>query len=153
MKRLFFIPVLLLLLVACSGGIEPTPEATEPAATNTPASGLTPAETDELPSATATPDGYPGALIPEVQPTSAYPADRQFWLVQAAGWQCEDPVYPDLASAVAALEDAGVTVLDSEETTLAVCQACGCPTPEHYRIQVSGADVSKALPLGWAIEP
>lgn len=150
MKRLLLIPFLLILLAACSGGVETTPTA--PAGIETPASGLVPAATDEAPAATATPEGYPGVVIPEPEVNSAYPADAEFWLVRAAGLQCEEPTYPDLASAVTALENAGVTVLESETTTLAVCAACGCPTAEHYRIRVLGSEVNKALPLGWAIE-
>jgi hypothetical protein len=152
MKRFFFIPLVMVFLVACSGGIESTPTATAPAGLDTPAPGLVPAATDEPAAATATPEGYPGVVIPEAQATSPYPADEEFWLVRAAGLQCEDPAYPDLESAVAALEDAGVNILESEATTMAVCEACGCPTPEHYRIRVLGSEVNKALPLGWAIE-
>jgi hypothetical protein len=150
MKRLLLIPLLLIFLAACSGGVETTPTA--PAGIETQAPGLVPAATNEAPAATATPEGYPGVVIPEAPVNSAYPADAEFWLVRAAGLQCEDPAYPDLESAVAALEDAGVAILESEATTLAVCEACGCPTPEHYRIRVLGSEVNKALPLGWAIE-
>jgi hypothetical protein len=148
MKRFYFLPLLLLLLAACSGGVETTPTA--PADNGSPT--LAPASTNETTEPTATPEGYPGVSIPEFQPTSPYPADGEYWLVRPAGLQCEDPAYPDLETAVRALEDAGVTILDSEEMTLAVCEACGCPTALHFRIQVSGSDLSQAMTLGWVIE-
>lgn len=153
MKRLLLVLVMLLLMVtACTAGPEETPTATAPAANDTPAPGLEPAATP-LP-ATETPEGYPGpgATIPELMPTSPYPADSEFWLVRAAGLQCEDPAYPDLQSAVAALEGAGVTILESEEADLGVCEACGCPTSQHYRIRVLGSDITRAQALGWVIE-
>lgn len=150
MKRLLFVLIAVLLLAACSPGTEETPTA--PAVNNTAVPGLEPAATVEVPPATQTPEGYPGVNVPELLPTSPYPADAQYWLVRAAGLQCEDPAYPDLATAVKALEDAGVTILESEETSLGVCEACGCPTSQHFRVQVRGSDISRAQMLGWVME-
>jgi hypothetical protein len=138
--------LVLLLLAAC----RPQPEDT-----------LTPLPTSAMgvptvayPGPAASPTtaaGYPAA--PEATPTSdAYPAGSQLWIIRSAGLQCEDPVYPTLESATTALQQAGVAVLAAEETTRAVCAACGCPTSAFYRVQIDGGDLAAAAPLGWVPE-
>jgi len=47
------------------------------------------------------------------------------------------------------LEEKGVTVFKSEPFGMAVCEACGCPTSEHYRINIDANDLVKAVALGW----
>jgi hypothetical protein len=92
--------------------------------------------------------------------TSPYPgypgADGEtIWIVRPLGQQCVDPttyVYPDLATAAAALTSAGVTVLASEELALMVCEACDCPTSEHFRVLINTSDYGLAESLGWTPE-
>ncbi|MCI0399421.1 MAG: hypothetical protein L0332_29305 [Chloroflexi bacterium] len=152
MKRLLLLLSLSLigLLVACNGGDgEETPEVTTPGpAGSTPTVQGYPA----LPTPTAPlPGEYPPPQPEAVQPT-AYPAGSLFWIVRAAGQQCADPTYPTLQSAIDALEQAGVEVLQSEEVSLAVCEACDCPTSQHYRIQIDANDLDAAAGLGWRRE-
>ena len=152
--------LLLLLLAACSSGTnEPgiTPEATQPAALPTTDSSGYPAP--DLIVSTPLPDAYPvNPIVPVVpETTSPYPgADgATMWIVRPLGQQCVDPttyVYPDLATAAAALTSAGVTVLASEELALMVCEACDCPTSEHFRVLINTTDYGLAEPLGWTPE-
>jgi len=93
------------------------------------------------------PPGYPEP--PSVPPTlEPYPGG--FAVIQhAAGVQCEDPLFPDLDSATAALELAGIKVQEAEEIQLTVCESCSCPTSTHYRILIHPAELDAALELGW----
>jgi hypothetical protein len=158
----------LLFLAACSSGgleptIEPSPIATLPApllatvppkATDpgppTPAEYPPPAE---YPSpadgdiGAPEPPGYPEP--PPAEPTlDPYPGG--FAVIQiAAGIQCEDPLFPNLDSATAALEQAGIMVQEAEEMQLMVCESCSCPTSTHYRVLIHPAELDAALALGW----
>jgi hypothetical protein len=166
MTRLFLAAGLFtgLFLVACAGGetATPTPDIPQATASRFPGEESPPgpagtAQGYPAPAtATETPAGYPAAATPTAPGLpEGYPAgvDGEVWIVHAAGEQCQDALtYPDLASAEAALEAAGVTVLDSEAISLAVCQACGCPTSEQYRVRINAADVAKALALDWVLE-
>jgi hypothetical protein len=159
--------VLFFLLAACSNGEQgPTEEPTgvdseAPAApalaTVTPEEAgypapesldaYPPASSDESNLGPAEQEGYPAPSEPE--PTrDPYPGGVAF-IEHPAGFQCEDPAYPDLRSAEAALEEAGITVQNAEEVELVVCEACGCPTSTHYRITIDPADIDSALSLGW----
>lgn len=155
--------LLLLLLAACSSGTnEPdiTLEATEPVVLPTTDSGGYPAP--DLLVSTPLPDAYPIPTAPLSQPAypeavSPYPdaEGETMWIVRPLGQQCVDPttyIYPDLATAAAALTSAGVTVLASEELALMVCEACDCPTSEHFRVLINTSDYGLAEPLGWTPE-
>lgn len=98
------------------------------------------------------PDGYPAQ--PTADPAAPYPAaPDEVWVIRPAGEQCaESLAYPTADSAVAQLEEAGVTILAVEEVELVVCEACGCPTSAHYRVLLSGDDLSTAAALGWEQE-
>lgn len=172
MKRFFFLLSILmaLVLVACQGS-SPAPEGTEtppPAPTTSEATGIIPTPASEEPAETATPSsyparpttsspesGYPPEELEESAPPPAYPPGEPVWVVRPVGEQCADEsafAYDSLQEAVSALEEAGVTILSSESVALMVCEACGCPTSEHYRVQVSGEDVRTARSLGWTTE-
>lgn len=158
---------LFILLVACSNRAQqPTDEPTElDSATPT-----APVSTSVSPGE----EGYPAPVSPDVYPppdseeSSPGPAEQEGYPVPSesespldpypggvaiiehpAGSQCEDPLYPDLESAIGALEEAGITIQDAEEVELLVCEACGCPTSLHYRIQINPSDLNAALSLGW----
>lgn len=92
-------------------------------------------------------EGYPPPSEP-LPTRDPYPGGVAF-IEHPAGLQCEDPIYPDLRSAEAALEEAGITIQNAEAVELVVCQACGCPTSLHYRISIDPADLDSALSLGW----
>ncbi|MGD2049877.1 MAG: hypothetical protein PVH03_10285 [Chloroflexota bacterium] len=92
-------------------------------------------------------EGYPPPSAP-VPTRDPYPGGVAF-IEHPAGLQCEDPNYPDLRSAEAALEEAGIEIQSAEAVELVVCQACGCPTSLHYRISIDPADLNTALSLGW----
>jgi hypothetical protein len=84
------------------------------------------------------PDPYPGGVV---------------WIIRPVGEQCDDTrSFVDLAAAVASLEDAGIPVKEADMVELLVCQACNCPTSEHYRLQIDPADLGQALRLGWQRE-
>lgn len=103
------------------------------------------------PEPTATPEGYPAP--PTAAPREAYPsAEGTVWVIQSVGVQCEGDKYETLQEAVTELEEAGVAVSASQSTSLAVCQACGCPTSEHFRVQIAAEDLGTAADLGWAAE-
>jgi hypothetical protein len=136
MKNRFLLALLFLvfLLAACN----PAPEEEEPTVRPTPT-----VEEQE-------PDGYPAQ--PTTDPAAPYPAasDAETWVIRPAGEQCAESVaYPTPESAVAQLEEAGVTILAVEEIELIVCEACGCPTSAHYRVLLAGDDLSTAFALGW----
>ena len=170
MTRFFFLLnlVLALMLGACRAS-SPAPEETEapPAAPTASEATGTPAAAPATPEATADPASYPAeptASPPESgypppseesPPSAAYPADEPVWVVRPRGEQCADEStfeYTSLREAVSALEDAGVNVLSSETVNLMVCEACGCPTSEHYRVEISGEDVPSVRSLGWRTE-
>jgi hypothetical protein len=152
----------LLFLAACSsGGLEPTVEpspiatlpapllATVPPKANdagppTPADYPSPADGDI---GAPDPAGYPEP--PPAEPAlDPYPGG--FAVIQiAAGIQCEDPLFPDLDSATAPLEQAGIMVQEAEEMQLMVCESCSCPTSTHYRVLIHPAELDAALALGW----
>jgi hypothetical protein len=152
----------LLFLVACgSGGQEPTAEPSPIATLPAPLLATVPPKaTDAGP---PTPAGYPAPADgdigapkppgypepPSVEPTlDPYPGG--FAVIQiAAGIQCEDPLFPDLDSATAALEQAGIMVQEAEEMQLMVCESCSCPTSTHYRVLIHPAELDAALALGW----
>jgi hypothetical protein len=158
--------IALLLLASCASAtdatptsvpvpedtVEPAPAATATVPTPDPEPDDTsgyppPGETDAYP---APPDqaGYPAPPSPPPAP-DPYPSGI-VWIVRAAGEQCEDSLrFVDLASAVASLEENGITVNEAEGVELMVCQACGCPTSEHYRLQIDPVDLDQAMRLGW----
>lgn len=105
-----------------------------------------------LPSPSPLEGGYPAAPATPTLPTDAYPESSTVWVTHPAGLQCETPQYPDLASAVDALEDAGVEVLEGEEYELLTCEACTCPTSTHYRLRIPSADLTAAAALDWEPE-
>lgn len=135
-----------MVLAACNGA----------AVDEEPTARPTPTIAEEAP--TTDGEGYPAQPTPEA-PAAGYPAAgegeelTEGWVVLPAGEQCaEELAYPSADDAVAALEEAGVTILSVEETELVVCEACGCPTSAHYRVLVSGEDMATALSLGWQPE-
>ena len=162
-KRDFYVGVLLLLAVlmaACSGGSDddPTLEPTEenPPETATPTEEAPPVEppTVEPTSYPAPPTptppgidaGYP-AFTPE--PTiDPYPGGL-VKVMHPMGQQCEEATLPDLSAAIGSLEEAGIAVVAAEEIALNVCEACSCPTSEHFRVQINVEDLDRALELGW----
>jgi hypothetical protein len=52
-------------------------------------------------------------------------------------------------AAAAQLEEAGINVHDISRLDMMVCEACGCPTGEQFRVLIDPADVAAALLLGW----
>lgn len=155
---MFFTAVSLatVVLVACSGDSEVGPTEEIPPAEET----ATP-EPMPVDSPTVEPAAYPAQGVPTVQqsdaaypsfepvpPEDPYPGGLAV-ILHPVGLQCEEPIFPELADATAALEDAGITVMAAEEIVLNVCESCSCPTSEHYRIQISPDDLLKATELGW----
>ena len=134
-KNRFLLAILLfvILLAACN----PQPAEEDPTARPTPT-----VEEQE-------PGGYPAQ--PTTDPAAPYPAaPDEAWVIRPAGEQCADSLaYPTSDSAVAQLEEAGVTILAVEEIELIVCEACGCPTSAHYRVLLADDDLSTAFTLGW----
>jgi len=99
-----------------------------------------------FPSPTPFPPGYPA---PVIEPTTdPYPGGLAI-MVLPAGRQCQETTYPDQASALATLEDAGIRVSEISEVGLLVCEACECPTSLHYRALINPEDINLALSLGW----
>jgi hypothetical protein len=155
---LFLALLFIALMVACNGGAatstsEPTNDSgpgpnttlTTPAmaTSTTEPSGYPPFPTSTLPGAGT---GYPVATpLPTTDP---YPGGLAT-IVHPMGLQCEEPAFPDLSAAIGSLEDAGIAVVAGEEIGLEVCEACGCATSTHFRVQINAADLDKALDLGW----
>lgn len=147
-RSLLILLIFVLFLAACSGD---NAEETPPPARPTP--------TAEIAAPTTEGEAYP-AQPQATAPVDAYPAAgegaelfTENWVVLPAGEQCaESLAYPSPESAVAGLEEAGVTPLAVEETELLVCEACGCPTSAHYRVLVSAEDLAAAIILGWQPE-
>lgn len=129
-------------LVGCGEIPVATPQPTSPAATPGDAYPVV---------ATSTPKSYPSQ---QATPTIfSYPAGVNVWMTKPVGMQCQESS-PDLESAVAELESAGIPVLVFEMVQLAVCEACDvCPTSDHYRVQLSKNDQEAAQKLGWRVEP
>ena len=144
-KHILVLLGLLLGLVACGGDVEtPAPDVTEPTAYPGPA----------RPTVTSIPEGYPAPTEPALP--EAYPAGATVWVLRPLGEQCVDPEtyeYAEVDEAVAALEAAGVEVVASETVSLVVCEACDCPTSEHFRAQIAAEDLATAETLGWYREP
>jgi len=161
---LFLSAFLLAVLVACgpSEGIETaTPERTEPEVEGEeiiPRPTITPVPSDEgaesLPEATEAVEEYPPPPAPAAQPEAVYPGEEEStWIILPVGIQCEgDGPYSDLDEAVLALDEAGVIVVDQTTIELAVPQACGQPTSEHFRVQILAAGLPQAENLGWHLE-
>jgi hypothetical protein len=170
MKKFSTLSIFLFLFVisACSSSI---PTTTRPAnesdssnqARPTPTSLNQPNESTDLPmpypgipaTAVSNPEGYPAAQ--EIYPTiDPYPADAStVWLLHPVGVQCEDTStskYQSEQDVKAGLTAAGFTVYDVTTTDMMVCQACGCPTSIHYRVEINEADLNKAIALGWTQE-
>lgn len=164
------------LLAACTANtpaptaVPPEPAGDAPLATVTPPAqpeGLESGADDDL---IFDPDeGYPALAtaqpVPEeypaptaVSPPNGYDdavAEEFAWVLFPVGEQCAEPeesVYQDLNEAITALAAAGVPVNDSEMTDLMVCEACGCPTSAHYRVQIDGNFVATAVSMGWVVE-
>ncbi len=158
----------LLLLAACQPNVDPQetqePETGPTATAPLPAEGEATEESGPQVQASPTPDGYPAAPQPtqaldgypaapgaQALPTG-YPDDMVVWMIRPLGQQCVDPEeyeYPDLDAAIAALEDAGVEVMDSGTAELGVCESCDCSTSEHFRVQIRALDMERAESLGW----
>ena len=114
------------------------------------------------------PTAYPGDII--IEPTSpypsdsvvepratptimlAYPASELTWIIKPAGMQCQSYT-TDLGSARTEIENAGITVLNSELAILPVCEACDvCASSEHYRLYIPITDLEQAQELGWVVD-
>jgi hypothetical protein len=144
------------LLTACNGDSEAEPTEEIPPVEETPTEEAPPVEAP-----TAEPTAYPAQEVPTIpQSDAGYPLPEPLptedpypgglaVILHPVGQQCEEPTFPELADATAALEDAGITVMAAEEIALNVCDACSCPTSEHYRVQISPDDLLKATELGW----
>jgi hypothetical protein len=155
-KLIFFVSIILIILLAACGSasddeLQATPidaQLDEPTAPDTAYPGPASPPAELLPMPTGTPGAYP--LIDEPWSTPDPYPDGVAIIIHPAGEQCaETLIYPDLDSAVNILEDAGVTVVDSEQFEQVVCQACGCPTSQYYRLQIEPESLSKAMALGW----
>jgi hypothetical protein len=159
-KRLtLYVAVMLLaaaLLTACNGDSEAEPTEEIPPAEDTATPEATPVDVP-----TAEPTAYPAQEVPTIpQSDAAYPSPEfvptenpypggLVVILHPVGRQCEEPIFPELTDATAALEDSGVTVMAAEEVALNVCASCSCPTSEYYRVQISPDDLLKATELGW----
>ena len=141
------IVLIALLLGACSGAETEAPTTTpnsEPA-TVAPAP---PAPTDQ-------PDDYPAA--PTTAPLPGYPAPSaaQLLVSRPLGLQCVGPetyAYATLDAAVSSLANAGARIVEARTTNRMVCEACTCPTSEHFEVIIVAADREIAAGLGWTIE-
>ena len=103
------------------------------------------------PAPTPVPDDYPAAPA-TIAPPTAYPADERISILRPLGNQCQDEEayrYATLEEAVTDLEEAGVEVFASEMTSLMVCEACDCPTSEHFQAEILRANLTAAQALGW----
>jgi hypothetical protein len=160
MKRLLMLTMILTLLVAACGDTAVTPEVVEPEPTVESDEGIFPRPT-VTPDETDTDEGYP---LPEAAaPGSEYPApaalptrdpypvvEGYVWVVHPVGEQCEDGrFFDDVNAAITALEEADVEVTAGATINLNVCLACGCPTSEHYILQIAEDDLATAERLDW----
>ncbi len=102
------------------------------------------------PPAPTLPEGYeiptpPASLNPYPEATG-----NLIWILKPVGEQCaETPTTPDLQTAVADMIAFGIPVEASEMTDLIVCEACGCPTSAHFRLQIDSGYLGNAEVLGW----
>ncbi len=170
MKKLLLLLILLtaLALTGCFGDDEATDEPGDdvpglPAATPD-SSGSDGSDDGDEPGTDGYPDplsegGYPASLPPTPLPPD-YPAPiPQSTLepypggfaivIRPAGLQCEEETIKDVDAAVTELEGAGISVQEISRVELLVCEACGCPTTEHFRALIDPADTEAALLLGW----
>tara|TARA_R110000868_G_scaffold1211_1_gene9277 strand:- start:48082 stop:48426 length:345 start_codon:yes stop_codon:yes gene_type:complete len=69
--------------------------------------------------------------------------------VASAEQQCITPEYSSLEEAIQELKDDNITVIDSRELNLVVCEACSCPTGIIYQAEIKKNDLEKAAQLGW----
>lgn len=157
--------LMLTMSAACSRGVdeEPTSEPTEQSQPSEPTATME-VPTEEPPTeepATSEPTAYPA--LPTATPPGAeggYPGVTPAptynpypgGLVKIShpmGLQCEEPTFADLSAAIASLEEAGIVVVAGEEIGLQVCEACGCATSEHFRVQINVEDLDRALEMGW----
>lgn len=148
--RIQFIVVagLCLLLAACGGSATPEPTLA-PVRDPYPAGQAT---IVPLPPTSPPDSGYPAAdQLPTPAFDAAYPGGGTVWVWRpVALQQCGgEQTYPDLDSAVAALEGAGITVLNATTAGIAVCEACDCPSSEHYRAEIPLGHLATAEGLGW----
>lgn len=171
MKKIISAIVLIaLFLTACNGGeptVEPPTEIPAPV-TETPAPGptdtpggypapvtATPEDYPAPPTPTQSPDGYPSPAAPEGNNPGAYPGEGQILVSRPLGEQCAEPGagdYTTLEEAVNGLTAAGVRVFSARMVNRIVCNACGCPTSEHFEMFIHPADARAAEELGWTIE-
>jgi hypothetical protein len=157
---IFMLSVFLVLLAACNSTEEPNANEPTPfiSPSLTPIATIDPSYPGPQAINTPLPDAYPLQPTPApAQPDAAYPGTNgeTMWIVRPLGQQCVDLstyTYPDLSTAVAALTTAGITVLSSEEVALMVCEACDCPTSEHFRVLINSSDFAAAQTLGWMAE-
>lgn len=163
-QTLLLITLSVVFLLAACGPSNVETDPTEPA--------LQPAdsEPDVIPratiTATAVPDGYPAAptqvplpegyAMPEALPAyDPYPGidpagENEAWMIIPSGEQCAESItYPTEQDAVAALEAAGVEVLESKTMEMMVTTACGSPTSTHYLVLIDQAKMQDAMTLGW----
>jgi hypothetical protein len=154
--------VLILALSACSGSTdsEPTKESKKPTEEAAPAlptldtslvepSFPLPSDSDAYPNPKDR-SGYPPPPPIMTSTPYAYPDGATFWILHSAGIQCEEPlIYPTLDDAVENLEENGVAVISAEAVSMMVCQACGCPTSEFYRVNIDAYDLNTAISIDW----
>ena len=172
MKKLFWCTItltLMILLASCANADDatstPLPAAADTAEPAPEATPTIPSPVDEPdePSGYPPPDengGYPAPddssgypALPAPLPTADPYPGGVVWIIRPVGRQCEEGrEFEDLATAVASLEENGISVLEAEETELLVCQSCDCPTSLHYRVQIDPADLVQATRLGWLRE-
>jgi hypothetical protein len=134
--------VLILALSACSGSTdsEPTKESKKPTEEAAPA--LPTLDTSlvepNFPLPTGS-DAYPNPKDP-----SGYPPPAPIMTSTPYA-------YPDgtIDDAVENLEENGVAVISAEAVSMMVCQACGCPTSEFYRVNIDAYDLTTAISIGW----
>jgi hypothetical protein len=161
-KRTIFLTlsVFLLLLAACNSPDEPNANEATPfiSPSLTPIATVDPSYPGPQVSNTPPSAAYPIQPTPApAQPDAAYPGanGETMWIIRPLGQQCVDPstyTFPDLSTTVAALTTAGITVLSAEEIALMVCEACDCPTSEHFRVLINSSDYAAAQTLGWLAE-
>jgi hypothetical protein len=146
--------IFLTTLAACNNGSgdQPTAEPFEESGPSAPTATLsTPAEQPP----TMVPTAYPPPGSEAGYPISTpLPAENPYpgglvTIIHPMGSQCEGAIFSDLSAAIGSLEEAGITVLAAEEIGLEVCEACGCATSEHYRLQINVEDLDAALEMGW----
>lgn len=156
--------ILLAIITACQPA--PESETATPVDTDTAPGDTTPAPpaaTGVAPAEEETPESYPAPPTParqtegypvqaEPQPQSdPYPAAEGFvWVSLPVGVQCEEGSrYANLQEAVETLSNEGISVKDAKLSSLPVCTACGCPSSEHYVLQIAQENLDAALEMEW----